>query len=290
MLAIFANGLVISGFLILIGSLFPACKLINQLPAGQVRRKWIFQSGMVLLFILGYFAYAVFFWSRTARLANLIVPAVFFFGAGFVWLTISLSLQTALDVRRVTLLERESITDPLIGVYNRRYLERRLKEEFDKARRYQHQLALLLIDIDHFKHVNDTYGHPAGDLVLRYWAGLILDIVRASDVLARFGGDEILIIAPNTSAAAALALAERICSMIESQGFVLNSDRDKRQAIGITVSIGVASLIPEIDTVEEFLKEVDRALYFAKRGGRNRAALSTQVLEKSIEESGIQQS
>ena len=186
-------------------------------------------------------------------------------------------------VRRVTLLEQETITDPLIGIYNRRYLERRLKEEFLNAKRYQHQLALLLIDIDHFKRVNDTYGHPVGDLVLRYWGGLIQGIVRASDIVTRYGGDEILVIAPNTSAESAFALAGRICTIIETHDFNLGSDPDRRQAIRITVSVGVTGLTPAIDTVEKFLNDADRELYFAKNRGRNRAALDHGVLEKPIE-------
>ena len=283
MLTIIANGLVISGLVILIGALFRVRMLINQLPTGQVRRKWIFQSALILVFIPGYLAYTVFFWNRGAGLTDLMVPAVFFFGAWFVWMTISLSLQTALDIRRVTVLEQESITDPLIGIYNRRYLERRLKDEFVKAKRYNHQLSLLLIDIDHFKQVNDTYGHQVGDLVLRYWGGLIQGIVRASDIVTRYGGDEILVITPNISAEAACALAERICRIIGSHDFNLGSLPGKQQVIHITVSIGVAELNPASDTVEKFLKDADRALYFAKNGGRNCAASSTEIFEKSIE-------
>ncbi|MDR3577559.1 MAG: GGDEF domain-containing protein [Anaerolineaceae bacterium] len=283
MLALTANGLVISGLLILAAALFPVRKLVIQLPAGQVRIKWVFQSILILVFILGYLAYMVLFWSRNARLEDLIVPAVFFFGAGFVWITISLSLQTALDVRRVTLLEQESITDPLIGIYNWRCLDRRIEEEFDKAGRYRQPISLLLIDIDHFKRVNDTYGHQAGDLVLHSWGGLIQGIVRASDVVARFGGDEILVIAPGILPKDAFALAEQICKMIGSHDFNLRGDTGNQEIIHITVSIGVADLNSSVDTVEKFLNDADRALYIAKSKGRNCAASSVEIFKEVLE-------
>ncbi len=283
MLSAIANGLVISGLVILIGTLFPVRKLIQQLPHGPLRQKWFFQAGLILAFILGYLAYTIVFWWHSNRLADLIVPGVFFFGAAFVWMTITLSLQTALDVRRVALLEQENITDPLIGVYNRRFLNRRLIEEYARAKRYQEQLSLLLIDIDHFKRVNDTYGHQIGDQVLRYWGGLILGVVRATDIVARYGGEEVIVIVPNTSPAGALSLAERIRVNIEGHELVLSSEPNRRQAIRITVSIGVASLTPSTAGVDEFLHEADRALYSAKRGGRNRVVVVEEIQEKSRE-------
>jgi diguanylate cyclase (GGDEF)-like protein len=270
MLTLVANGLVFSGLFVLIGALFPVRTLIHQLPSDPVRRKWILQSVLIVVFILGYLGYAAAFWRHPPSLTDLIVPGVFFFGATFVWMTISLSLQTALDVRPVTLLEQESITDPLIGIYNRRYLDRRLAEEYQRAHRYRLPLSLLLIDIDHFKRVNDSYGHPVGDRVLRYWGDLILSIVRASDIVARYGGEEILVIAPNTSLATAAALAERLQANIESHELTVSSERGQRQVIRITVSIGVAGLSPTVESGEKLLAEADRALYQAKRTGRNR--------------------
>lgn len=282
MLTFAANGLVIAGFLILIAALFSVRKLISQLPRGEVRRRWIFQSGLIVLFILSYLAYTILFWNHNASPSDLIVPSVFFFGAGFVWVTISLSSQTAMAVRRVTILEQEIITDPLLGIYNRRYLERRLKEEFDRAIRYQQDVALLLIDIDHFKRVNDTFGHQVGDQVLRSFAHIIQNTVRGPDIVARFGGDEILVIAPCTTTEAAFALAERICKIVETHDFTEGSEPGSHSGVHITVSIGVTGLTAAMDTVESFLKDADRELYFAKSRGRNRAASGTAILEKPI--------
>jgi diguanylate cyclase (GGDEF)-like protein len=277
MLTFIANGLVISGLLILMATYFPLRKLINELPSGQVRQKWIIQAILIGVFILGYLSYAVAFWFHPSSYSDLIVPGVFFFGAVFVWLTITLSLQTAMDIRRVTLLEQENITDPLIGIYNRRCLDRRLVEEFQRAQRYQVPLSILLIDIDHFKKVNDSYGHPVGDLVLRYWGELILGVVRASDIVARYGGEEILVIAPNTSTAAALTLGERIRANIESHELVLSSESNQRQKLRITVSIGVAEYVSGVVSVEELISNADCALYRAKHEGRNRVVICEEA-------------
>ena len=270
MIKTLANGLVISGFLILIATLLPTRKLVEHLPKGPMRQKWLFQSGLILVFIAGYLADAIVFWNKAEQWADLIVPGVFFFGAAFVWMTINLALQTAMDIRRVTLLEQENITDSLIGVYNRRYLDRRLEEEFERAKRHQLDLALLLIDIDHFKLVNDTYGHPAGDMVLRQWGGLIMEAVRAADVVARYGGEEILVIAPGTKAEAAFALAERIRRNIEAHEFIVCDDPcEKSASVRITASVGVGGLTARTGQLDDLLKETDRALYDAKREGRN---------------------
>lgn len=263
---ILSNGLVIAGLIILIVALFPLYKLIGLVPHGSIRQKWYGQSLLILVFIAGYIGYAITFWQEP----SLIVPAVFFFGAVFVLLTISLALQTTKDVRRVTKLEEENITDPLIGIYNRRYMDQRLDEEFRRAQRFDLQLSLLLIDIDFFKHINDTFGHPVGDIVLRHWGGLILSAVRASDIVARYGGDEILVITPGASAESAQALAERIRKSIESHKFDLDSTTNPQESLSFTVSIGVANLTPEVEQVSTLLQQADRALYCAKENGRNR--------------------
>ncbi len=264
-LLILSNALVIAGLIILIVATIPLRKLIGFLPDGSIRRKWYGQSILIIIFILGYLGYLFYFWWET----NIVVPAVFLLGAIFVGLTIHLSLQTAQDVQRVVRLEEENITDPLIGIYNRRYLDQRLHEEFRRAKHFDLPLSLLLIDIDYFKQINDTCGHQVGDVVLRHWGGLILSAVRASDVVARYGGDEILVITPGANAEAAQALGERIRKSIEAHQFDLGLTDGTKRSLQFTVSIGVSHLTPVTDKVEVLLKEADRALYCAKENGRN---------------------
>ncbi len=266
--------MVLAGTCIHIGALIPVRKLIGLLPPGTVRRRWYVMTGLIAFFIVGYLGYSVVFWNRHADWLDLIVPGVFLFGAGYVWLTANLSLQTANDVRRITLLEHESATDSLLGIYNRRYLDRRLIEEFARARRYSLPLSVLLLDIDNFKHVNDTYGHPVGDLVLKHLSGLIVQCLRDSDVATRYGGEEFMILAPNTPAPSAMVLAERLRIRIESSPLVVTGGPEKKLVLRITTSIGVAGTGEGATDSQALIKNADDALYRAKEKGRNRVVLS----------------
>jgi diguanylate cyclase (GGDEF)-like protein len=155
--------------------------------------------------------------------------------------------------------------DPVSGVFNRRYLQVRLGEELQRSRRHEIPLALLLIDIDDFKIVNDSYGHLAGDLVLRDVAEILRRSVRVFDVCARFGGEEFVIIMPGSTADSAMRIAERIRERIE---VYRPSDR-LLASMRITVSVGLA--VSEAGTtVSQLLARADRALYAAKHAGKNR--------------------
>lgn len=162
-------------------------------------------------------------------------------------------------------LQTLSITDGLTGLYNRRYLTDRMIEEFYESRRYNSEMSLLLLDIDDFKLINDTFGHPIGDVVLRELAFILKDEVRKSDVAGRYGGEEFLIIMPHTAVEEAFRMAERIRLRIEAYKVtVLPED------VPVTISIGLASTIHKTLTVGELLKIVDKALYEAKGKGKNR--------------------
>jgi diguanylate cyclase (GGDEF)-like protein len=272
--------LVTLGNFILAGALLKVRRLMDQLPQGPLRRKWLVQLALIVFFIMGYVAYLAAFCGRLSHFSDLLVPAVFFFGACFVWLTSSLSLQTAVDVKRITLLEHENVVDPLTGVYNRRYMDQRLKEECARARRYSIPISVLLLDIDHFKRVNDTYGHQNGDLVLSQLSKLVSQSIRDSDIVARYGGEEFLVIAPNTTAVNAVTLAARLLQRIESYEFVLCDEPGARQAIHATVSIGISDFVPAEDDGEKLIGRADAGLYQAKNEGRNRLvvkSISAQV-------------
>ncbi len=270
-----AIGLVAVGMGVLLSALVPVSQLIRQIPPGPVQRRWYFLAALIVLFVLGYLSYLIIFRGRAADGSALIVPLIFFLGAGFVWLTATLALQSAADIRRAALLERDTITDPLTGIYNRRYLDRRLEDECARARRYQLPLFVLLLDIDHFKAVNDAYGHPAGDQVLIFVGKLILRAVREADIVARYGGDEVLIIAPNNNLASATALAERLRQRVETHTLTLTSSPDGPQEIRITVSVGVAGTSRDMTDSRQLLENADIALYRAKQDGRNRVIAHT---------------
>jgi diguanylate cyclase (GGDEF)-like protein len=175
-------------------------------------------------------------------------------------------LGKKLDAAQEALLEA-SIRDELTGLHNRRYLMARLNEEFERARRKGTALGLLMMDIDHFKVVNDTFGHPAGDEVLRSIAQTLASMLREYDVGGRYGGEEFAVVLAETTPADMVRLAERIREKIEQL-----DDHGKASGIHVTISIGVA-VLNDTDTTETLLHRADSALYRAKEEGRNRTVL-----------------
>ena len=164
-------------------------------------------------------------------------------------------------------LERLVVSDPLTNLYNRRYLTERLEQEFSRAQRYGLPLAAAMIDVDHFKRVNDEHGHLAGDRVLLAVAGAIGRCVRVSDVVARFGGDEFAVIFPQTTVDGASFVARRIVRLVSETPLPVEGGGELR----VTVSVGV-SASPEDGslTAEGLLRSADEGLYAAKHGGKNR--------------------
>ena len=162
-------------------------------------------------------------------------------------------------------LEQLAITDYLTNLYNRRYFMQRGMEEFKRARRNNQPLALLMMDIDHFKKVNDTHGHEAGDMALQQVAAILKSSLREIDILGRMGGEEFAVLLPNTSSHEAVILAERVKKTISGTSVeILDA------SLTITISIGVAILTDEISGIDNVLKNADVAMYQAKRYGGNR--------------------
>lgn len=168
--------------------------------------------------------------------------------------------------------ERLAITDGLTGLYNRRFITELMTIETDRARRAGTPLSLLALDIDHFKRVNDSYGHHAGDRVLVEVGRRITGALRADDVLARSGGEEFLVIANGTEAEGALEVSERIRLAVRASPLWCDEDL----SVAVTVSIGCTTLRPE-DSVEEVSRRADRALYAAKEAGRDRVVTGEGV-------------
>lgn len=178
------------------------------------------------------------------------------------------NLEQIVEERTVELKEanetisRLAATDELTELYNRRYFNERLKTTLSAARRHGYPLSMIMIDLDHFKVVNDTFGHSEGDLILRAFADLLREMIRAEDVAARWGGEEFIIILPHTGSEAASALAERIRVAFEQ----LSTSTAR---IVLSASFGVAQL-QETDDVDSLIRRTDAALYRAKHEGRNR--------------------
>ncbi|MDI6105708.1 GGDEF domain-containing protein [Actinoplanes sp. NEAU-A12] len=164
---------------------------------------------------------------------------------------------------------RIAMTDALTGVYTRRFLSEALRVESGRAARHGDLLAMLLVDVDHFKRINDTYGHPAGDQVLKEVAHRLREACRGTDVVARFGGEEFAVLVTGEAPDGLAALAERLRKRIAGAPVLV----DGHTAIAVTVSVGAAALPGEAST-EQLLVAADDALYAAKRGGRNRVVMS----------------
>jgi diguanylate cyclase (GGDEF)-like protein/PAS domain S-box-containing protein len=176
-------------------------------------------------------------------------------------------------------LVRLATYDELTGLYNRREMNRILTEEINRCMRYDRHLSLVMLDIDHFKSINDTHGHQVGDDVLRWIAGLLSGSLRVTDKLAhyeslhnlaRYGGEEFAAILPETEEGDAFMVAERIRQTVAAQPFTYTKMEGERVEIAVTISMGVASLSDDAYSEETLIKAADEALYEAKRSGRNR--------------------
>jgi len=177
------------------------------------------------------------------------------------------------NIRLRQALRNQSIRDPLTGLYNRRYLEEMLERETRRAVRSEQGLGVLMLDLDHFKKFNDTYGHDAGDTVLRETASFLLKSVRAEDIVCRFGGEEFLVILPQANLKVSQARAERIRSKLRELTVL-----HQGQPLGmVTVSVGVAELPRHGTTPKELIEAADAALYRAKKAGRDRVMVAEPV-------------
>ena len=169
------------------------------------------------------------------------------------------------------LLREEAITDGLTQLYAYRYFELRMRNEFDRSQRYQTPLSLIFVDIDHFKRINDTYGHEEGNVVLKAIAGVLKRTTRRVDLVARYGGEEFCIVMPQTDLEGAVKHAENLRKAVEEIPFTLKKSEGP---VKVTISIGVNSYPRfSVPSVEEFVKLTDSALYQAKQSGRNRVCV-----------------
>jgi diguanylate cyclase (GGDEF)-like protein len=194
-------------------------------------------------------------------------------------------LQDELDLKNRELelankrLKKLSITDGLTELFNHRHVHQLLHDEFERSLRMGEPVAVAMMDLDRFKQVNDTYGHPTGDVILYETAQIIKETAREIDMPGRYGGEEFIAILPGTEEESAAAFAERVRQAVESHVF-----RDGATEVRMTVSCGVASFPGErVDAPEALLKAADEALYQAKHGGRNQVIRASQASSSTTE-------
>jgi diguanylate cyclase (GGDEF)-like protein len=167
-------------------------------------------------------------------------------------------------------LRTQSIRDPLTGLFNRRYMEASLEREMHRSLRRSHPLSIIMLDIDHFKRFNDTFGHDAGDALLSEFGRFLATQVRGEDIACRYGGEEFMLILPDASVEVAAQRAERLREAARQ----INVQHRRQTLEAITISIGVASVPNHAADGEELMRAADTALYAAKRQGRDRVVVA----------------
>ena len=171
-------------------------------------------------------------------------------------------------------LERLSISDGLTGLFNHRHIHQELSEEFERVKRTGEPLAVAMMDLDHFKQVNDTYGHQAGDAVLQELADILRETAREIDKLGRYGGEEFLAVLPDSDIDAATVFAERVREAVQEYAF----DVGLPEPVRLTMSAGVATFLDhDVENPDQLVDWADRALYAAKKGGRNRVVRAVDI-------------
>ncbi|QDB99985.1 GGDEF domain-containing protein [Mesorhizobium sp. 8] len=203
---------------------------------------------------------------------GVLIATAFFFGVFFIYPLIRRQVKEEAKLRVMTeslsarseTLEQAALTDGLTGMQNRRYFDDALKEYLEEFRRIGKPMGLMILDLDHFKQINDTHGHDIGDEVLKAVARCLMDMTRYHDVVARLGGEEFAVVAPNMDAEQLAKFAERIRKAIAGMAVLSGNVR-----LAVTASVGLA-VWNRKETADEFYRRADRHLYEAKRQGRNR--------------------
>jgi len=264
----------ILGIALLLAAFVPIKHIHEMLPSGLTRKIWV-----ALAFLIGFsiVIYLLFLWLNYTegpdRHEDWLVSLMCLSAAIFVFSVCIVSYNTAKDVSRIAALELAVIIDPLTELYNRRHILSLLERECSRSRSLGSALSILLLDIDRFKKINDTHGHQAGDIVLKEFSSLLAAIQHESCLIGRYGGEEFLVLLPDTTCAEAAQVAERFRHMMESTKIML----DKKGEVPTTVSIGVASSSVFDETPHELIAQADKALYAAKANGRNNVCVASQT-------------
>ena len=263
------TAVLVVGVIILTGSLAPIYRVLKATEDGRLRRAWVGLGLMIGGFVVGYGVVA----ATLPRSADPVlltgVCVVLVSGSVFVWVVARLAEWTATEVARLTLREAEAITDPLTGLHNRRYFDERLREECLRSARSGQAMSVAMIDVDRFKAVNDTFGHPAGDQLLVLVADALRCATRNGDVLARYGGEEFALFAPGLAGRELLPYCERLRAAVSAVRVTIGAG----DPLAVTVSIGATDRQDE--DAGALLAWADALLFKAKDAGRNRVVVDT---------------
>ena len=221
----------------------------------------IFATLSTIMILVGYTFITYYLMFISNLWAPLVLPAI------IVIITFALSyiIKYIIKSRDFEYQYKLATVDGLTDLYNHRYFQESLKQQMETAKRYGTSVSLIIVDIDFFKKFNDTYGHQAGDAVLRQVAQVLKKNVRTSDIVCRYGGEEMSIILPNTNNTEARTNAERICKAVAEKPFKLNATDESH----VTISLGVATFPQDGEIPKDLIETADKGLYRAKENGRN---------------------
>ncbi|NYF50995.1 GGDEF domain-containing protein [Tunturiibacter gelidoferens] len=252
---------------LLLASLFPIRWICGMLPRGFARSTW---RSMGILILLSAAGVTVFLRINSTEGPNhhedWLVSLVFLAASIFVVTVCTLALNTAKDVSKIAALEFAAIVDPVTELFNRRHIMALLDAQCQLSSDRNSPFSILLIDIDNFKTINDTFGHRAGDIVLKELGRVIARIIPDSRYIGRYGGEEFLVILPQSASSEAWSVAERVRKAVQSTMIAYET----KPISSPTISIGIATAFGWKETSEDLIEIADEALYSAKATGRNR--------------------
>ena len=279
--------LIVLGLLVLGASIWRTERLIGIL---REKHPWTSLRNLMVFFAVGYGVYLYALLSGIPLNKDLVAGEIFFLTALFMLLVVRFAYQTIHDIMRLDELKQLANTDELTGMFSRRAILELLDDEFGKAKRFGFPLSVAMVDLDHFKKINDTYSHIAGDVVLREVARVLQTRLRKFDVLGRYGGDEFLCVLPGTGATGAVSTGERVRVRVNEVRFkIITPDNLEALEIGsgtesetlsTTISVGVATMHDGMQTPVDLVREADAALYVSKGGGRNKVSSAGSKLTK----------
>lgn len=238
--------------------------VIISLIIGFITLKFVSASAMIFLTLLTYMGYTIFTFQMMKHFnlwVDLVSPLIF---ATIVFIAM-LIVKYLIKSKDFELQYKLATTDGLTGLYNHRYFQEQMLNTLEHSKRYETEFSLIIIDIDYFKKFNDSFGHQCGDRVLRHVAQTLKRNVRATDIVCRYGGEEMSIILPNIGYQDAIFTAEKLCKTIAEQNIHTNNDKTAK----VTISLGVATYPKDAQTTQDLIKIADDRLYKAKENGRN---------------------
>lgn len=238
--------------------------VIISLIIGFITLKFISVSAMIFLTLLTYMGYTIFTFQMMKHFnlwVDLVSPLIF---ATIVFIAM-LIVKYVIKSKDFEQQYKLATTDGLTGLYNHRYFQEQMTSALEHAKRYETEFSLIIIDIDYFKKFNDSFGHQCGDRVLRAVAQTLKKNVRATDIVCRYGGEEMSIILPNIGREDAIFTAQKLCKLVAEQEVRTNNDK----TTNVTISLGVATYPGDAETTQDLIKAADERLYHAKENGRN---------------------